>query len=342
MKKFIPLILLILLIGIGWYFIAGKGNAIIISNDGNSGNSSVSPSPKLDKSPISGLECENADRRPIAVMLGGDAVARPLSGIAQADIVFNMPVITDSITRFMAIFVCEMPKEIGSVRSARHDFIPLARGLDAIFAHWGGSHFALDKLNAGIMDNFDALKDSGSVFYRKPGVVSPYNGFTSLSRLIDASESFGYRLENKFTGYLHYDENIDTSSKIAKTLNIGFAGSYAVKYVYDPEKNAYLRWRGGLKEIDRNINQQVAAKNVVIMRAASRQIEGQYNDVDVEGGGESAVYQNGEEISGTWKKEAANQTSKLYFYDSAGREIKFVPGQIWVEIVQPNQTVFWQ
>ena len=115
-----------------------------------------------------------------------------------------------------------------------------------------------------------------------------------------------------------------------------------MKYIYDPAKNSYWRWRGGTKEIDRNNGQQVAAKNVVAMITASRQIEGQYNDVDVSGSGKARIYRNGEEILGTWKKDASDQTSKLYFYDSAGEEIKFVPGQIWGEVVQTNQTISWK
>jgi hypothetical protein len=78
------------------------------------------------------------------------------------------------------------------------------------------------------------------------------------------------------------------------------------------------------------------------MITASRQIEGQYNDVDVAGSGKARIYRNGEEILGTWRKDASDQTKKLYFYDSAGEEIKFVPGQIWVEVVQTNQGVSWK
>ncbi|MBU3924750.1 DUF3048 domain-containing protein, partial [Patescibacteria group bacterium] len=96
--------------------------------------------------------CQNSTRRSIAVMLAIDAITRPLSGISEADIVFEMPVITDSITRLMAVFGCIIPTEIGSIRSARHDFIDLAKSVDAIFVHWGGSHFALDKLKTGAID----------------------------------------------------------------------------------------------------------------------------------------------------------------------------------------------
>jgi hypothetical protein len=343
MKKYLPIVLIIILISLGWYFVQGKSNSLNISNSKNSsGEAKESEAPKILKSPISGLECIDANRRPIAVMIAGDAVARPLSGLAEADLVFNMPVITDSITRMMAVYVCNSPKELGSVRSTRDDFIPLARGLDAILAHWGGSHFALDLLDKGIMDNIDALKDSGSIFFRKSGIAAPHNGFTSYSRLSGAAAKFDYRLENKFDGYLHLEGNLTSAATTTKTLMVGFPGSFQVKYIYDPADNSYWRWRGGTKEIDKNNSQQVAAKNVVIMFAESHQIEGQYNTVAVEGSGKGIVYRNGEEIQATWKKDKANQTSKLYFYDLNNEEIKFVPGQIWVEVVQPDQTVSWK
>jgi hypothetical protein len=296
----------------------------------------------MSKSPLSGVACASADRRPIAVMLAGDPVARPLAGLSEADIVFNMPVITDSMTRLMAVFVCNSPKEIGSVRSARHDYVELARGFDAIFVHWGGSHFALDKLDRGIMDNIDALANPYDSFFRKSGIAAPHNGFTSYSRLLAASKKLGYRLEGEENSYSFFDEVPASSATTTKTLAINFPGAFAVKYVYDPAKNSYLRWRGGTKEIDRNNGQQVAAKNVVAMITTSRQIEGQYNDVDVAGSGKARIYRNGEEILGTWRKDASDQTKKLYFYDSAGEEIKFVPGQIWVEVVQTNQKITYK
>jgi len=331
---------LIILIILGAYFIFGsKGKVISI---GGNGNASPSATPEILRSPISGLECANAGRRPIAVMVAGDAIARPLSGLSEADLVFNMPVITDSITRMMAVYVCNFPKEIGSVRSTRDDFIPLARGLDAILAHWGGSHFALALLDKGIMNNIDALKNPYNSFFRKSGIAAPHNGFTSYNRLSEAADKLGYRLNGQVNGYLHLEDDVKPAATSTKVLDLGFPGSYHVKYTYSPSDNTYWRWRGGTKEIDKNTGQQVGAKNVAIMFAESHQIEGQYNTVAVEGQGQGRIYRNGEEILAIWKKDAKSQTSKLYFYDSAGEEIKFMPGQIWVEVVQPNQKVSWQ
>ena len=87
--------------------------------------------------------CDNFSKRPVAVMMPVDQEARPLSALAQADLVFEIPISVDGIPRMMAVFQCQETKEIGSIRSAREDFIPLDAGLDAIYAHWGGESDAL-------------------------------------------------------------------------------------------------------------------------------------------------------------------------------------------------------
>ncbi len=295
--------------------------------------------PAGERSPLNGLGCANPRQRPLAVMLGGDAESRPLSGLAEADLVVEMPVVTGSITRYMAVFGCTESAEIGNVRSARHDFIPLAMGFDAVLAHWGGSHFALDKLNAGVMDNINALYLDGTVFYRKLNKLAPFNGFTSFNRLEEYAHKRGYRATSNFAGYPFLDQ--ESSSPTRGRLTIGYPASFKVEYEYDPNTNSYLRFKGGQRELDKATGNQIAAKDVVIMFAASRQIEGQYNDMDVEGQGEALVYQNGQELSGRWSKDKADPASKLFFYDAQGKEFSFVPGQIWIQVVQPDQAVDW-
>ena len=293
---------------------------------------------KKNISPLSGLACDNYNRRPIAVMLANDEAARPLSGLSDADMVFEMQVVEDSITRLMAVFVCNSPENLGSVRSARHNFIPLATGLDAIYAHWGGSHFALEKLNKGIMDNIDAMRNPYEAFYRKAGIYAPHNGFTSIARLVNSAAKLKYPLKNNFEGYRHKNPNDEIQmSKSNGETKINYAYPWNVEWRYNESKNSYLRFRGGKIENDKNNKQQIEAKNIVVMFAKSRPLEGQYNDVDVEGEGEIVLYQNGEEIKGKWKKDRNNLKSKLYFLDESGQEVKFVPGQIWVEIIEPGK-----
>ena len=346
----LAVIVVLIILALGLFFILKKIPAKNIEVENlSSKESKVSELPaaeseQIKKSPISGLPCQNYNHRPIAVMLSEDSAARPLSGLTDADLVIEMPVITNTMTRLMAVYVCGQPQEIGSVRSARHDFIPLAMGLDAIFAHWGGSHFALDKLNAKIMDNIDGLPNPYDAFYRKSNVPMPHNGFTSIERLDKAAGQLSFRLDGKFEGYPHFQvDSQQTIGAESKNLLINYPYPCNVRYKYQPETNTYLRFRAGQPEMDKLSDKQVEAKNIVIMRAASRQIEGPYyNDVDVEGQGSCQIYQNGKVVECAWQKDKQNQASKLFFYDKNGQEIKFVPGQIWIEIIEPDQKIVWQ
>lgn len=301
---------------------------------------------------ITGLPCDNYNRRAIAVMEAADVSVRPLSGLSEADMVVEMPAITASITRLMGIYVCNSPKEIGSIRSTRHDYITIAKGLDAMLAHWGGSHFALDMLkNKNTVPDLDAMNNPGGAFFRKDGIPAPDNGFASYDGLRKAAEQLGYRLENHFEGYPHQVESDPSSRPSGGTLRVGFAGVYGVNYTYDPKTNTYLRTWGGKEDTDRSNGQRLAPKNVVVIFAASRQIEGQYNDVDVEGDGEMHAYMDGREITGKWMKEKKNcvinndlvcmTDSKMKFLKDDGTELKFVPGQIWLEVLEPGQTLKW-
>lgn len=288
-------------------------------------------------SPITGLPCPAYERRPIAVMLASDPVARPLSGISQADAVVEMPVTPGGITRLMAVFQCESPKEIGSVRSARSDFIPLAAGFGAIYAHWGGERDALEQLKHGIINNIDALAYEGTAFFRKTGVKPPHNGFTTLDRLLDTAKKINYGTENVFSGYAHSEKKPERSiSNLAETISIDYPSPYDVRWVYDSDAKVYKRFRNNSPETDKNSNQQVSASTVVVVRTTSQPVRDQYISVGVEGQGQATVYRDGVLTNGTWSKDGQNLASKLVIRDAAGKEIPFAPGVLWIEIVAEN------
>ena len=77
-KIYFILIVIAILIIAGFLFwkFGGKSFEIDGSNEAESAN-------KGEINPITGLECENHDRRPIAVMLATDPQTRPLSGISK-------------------------------------------------------------------------------------------------------------------------------------------------------------------------------------------------------------------------------------------------------------------
>lgn len=108
---------------------------------------------------------------------------------------------------------------------------------------------------------------------------------------------------------------------------------YSVTWQYDPAKNVYLRSHSGSSHIDFNTGGQLSAKNVLIQFVKeTRSIDVHlHNLYDVIGNGKGILYQNGEKIDITWQKP--NRISRTIYKDSAGKEVNFVPGQIWIELV---------
>lgn len=318
---FIGIVIILAIIG---FWLAGFGKKEINVGEKKEENMPVGS--------LRGEACENAGMRPIAVMLASDPQARPLSGISQADIVVEIPVTPNGVTRLMAVFQCNTPEEIGSVRSARGDFLPLAASFEVIYAHWGGEKETLDKLNSGILDNLDALKNRHNEFFRKRGVKAPHNGFASFESLKKSAKEYSYSASDSFSGYPRQSgEKNKNLSQLISEVKVEYSPPFDVLWKYKPESNSYVRNRGGLPETDKASGEQVEVKNVVVINTASRHLRDQYIEVSVIGSGEARVYKNGIVKNITWEKK--DFSGKLYFYDQNGEEIQFEPGPIWIHYV---------
>jgi len=380
-QKVIIGLLVVLVVGTVFYFTSGrkmlrKQSEPIKITQTEQRQEALNPA---NRSPLSGLECENWNRRAVSVMQPADLQARPAAGFSEADMVFEMPAFTASATRLLGVYTCNVPKDVGAIRSSRHDYIALAKGIDAIFIHWGGSHFALDLLKQKVIDNHDCMTGSYCERWTPTGKMRMEDtGHITKENIEKMTADFGYRTENTFSGYPHQEEApLDQRIK-AGHLRVAFAGPYAVEYDYDKASNSYPRTWGKVTDTDRNNNQRIAPKNIVVIMAKSEQImtsrdyvgeglsdpwqnveeikktgaesiSGRYNNVEIgdpwydsSDSGDAFYYFNGQEYKGSWKKDRSKLESKLFFYDKEGKEIQFVPGQIWVEILEPGQTLRWE
>lgn len=334
-------------------------------------------------SPITGLACDNYDKRPFAVMYSGDGETRPyFSNITQADMVVEMPHrATHGGTRVMGVFGCNAPEQIGPMRSARVDFMNVANSLDAVFVLWGGDSITKNLLDKKVMNSLtcaDGGVNAGAdACYRLGTDVVPLDledrAFTSMPALITSAANYGYSNQNTFTGFEHQGEvSRDQRPEYGK-LTIGFDNPFRVHYDYNPETNAYERLFNKQEEFDFATKERVAPKNIIVIQTKKDAFytdtdyvsqglmdpwdgvdeehqdndSGQYPNFqlgdpwfDIVNEGPASFYMNGQEIVGTWKK-ARGDKEKFMFYDANGQEVRFVPGQIWMEILMNGKTVKW-
>ncbi len=389
-QKAVVAIVALLLVGVVGYFIFGNKAARkpIELNNKNQSLPALSNDP-ANTGPvgaISGVSCADWNRRPVAIMQPVDSQARPVAGFSDADMVFEMPNPAAGIfvTRLMGVYQCGNPEEVGSIRSARHDYISVAKGLDAIFVGWGGSAFALKKLNEGVIDNLDCNNQGGhrgaAYCFRKER-TGPMRiedtGYVKIAKVLEGAKDFGYRLESTFVGYPHQEDAALDARPKGGHLRIGFPGIMEAEYDYDTATNSYPRTWGGVPDTDRNNKQRIAPKNIVVVIAENEQIlsnvdykargvqdpweglpaeektgptniSGRYNNLqlgdpwfDTKDSGSAYYYMNGQQYRGMWRKDKSSLDSKLAFFDESNNEIKFVPGQIWVEVMVPGQAFDW-
>ncbi len=331
------------------------------------GDSTGSPSaePSTDASvpsnlsPLTGLEIsENAiGKRPVAVMVENSPAARPQWGLSTPDIVLE-GVVEGGITRMMWIYsdVTQIPK-IGPVRSARHDYVEIAYGMNAVFAHWGGSNQAYSLLgtlaNKGYVDLDGKVigtngneSNKGYYFFKDPSHsnATEHCGYTKGTYLQAAMEKKGINAEQTKTDWAPYTviakgERVPFASSTAgtcKSITVTFSNDYKHTFKYDDSTGLYLNFMNSSPMLDGNNNKQMAVKNVIVMYTnvdgykTSNKNDQKLREWDLTSG-EALYITNGYGERITWKK--GDQSSPLKFYGQDGKELTVNKGQTWIGVV---------
>lgn len=293
---------------------------------------------------IDGIEVPigESNQVPVTMMIENLVNVRPQSGLGSANLIYEA-LAEGGITRFMAVFANpDSIDPIGPVRSARHYYVDWAEEYGGIYAHVGGSPQAL-----GILGTDDYMHDLNQFgfsqyYYRDDNLEAPHNLFTRSELMSFALRDLGLSgQEGDYDPYLFKD---DADKKDRPTedvaIEIEFSSfDYNVEWRYDRDVNSYLRFNGGEPHLDANTEEQLMAKNILVQRVESRLLEEDTGRLDITtlGEGDAILFQDGQEIDGTWKK--TNRGDRTKFYDLDGVEYKFNPGTTWIEVVPIDNTV---
>ena len=264
----------------------------------------------------------------VAVMIDNIAEALPQSGVSKAPLVIEAPV-EGGLTRLMAVFPSDADvAKIGPVRSARPYYVDWASEFDALYAHSGGSPEALTRLRTGgEVNDFNEFYN-GEAFWRDAVRSAPHNLYTSTALL---KKAFGAMEETRALSAWKFKDDTspeDRPNEIVK-LDLGEAGKWNVRWVYDKEKNVWIRVIGKTVQADAD-GSTVLAKNVVVQLTTVVVLdEIGRRRVDTTSGGDAFFAADGRVIGASWKK----QDGRTRFYDAAGNELVFNAGTTWVEVV---------
>ena len=292
-------------------------------------------------SPLSGVEVadEATTKRPVtAVMIENSPDARPQSGLADAEVVFEA-VAEGGITRFIALYQTSRPELIGPVRSLRPYYADWAAGFDPSVAHVGGSPEALTMIRSGNYGvDIDQFFNAGN-YWRASDRVAPHNVYTNSEKLDELVAAKGKTTSTYTFSPRVNEKKVDPPALSHIDVNVS-SGIFNVSYDYDTATNSYHRRQGGEAHTDREKG-QIAPKVVVVMKTnISLSADGQHMVIATSGSGTAYVFQNGTVTEGTWSK--AGPREQLFFKDAAGKDIPLVRGQTWITTIDNARSVTWQ
>ncbi|MBN1584777.1 DUF3048 domain-containing protein [Candidatus Uhrbacteria bacterium] len=271
-----------------------------------------------------------------AVTVDNHAHARPLSGLASAPLVYEVPA-EGGITRFLAVYPNgDLVRRIGPVRSARPYFLDWAAEFDALYAHVGGSPESLEGIK--VRDDIFDLNEywNGRYFWRDTSRVAPHMIFTSTGLLSSAFAAKYGESEIRKVGVRPFkgDAEIGDRPSSVPDLTIDWSTpAYSVAWRYDREGNDYARHQNGARQEDED-GSPVRAKNVIVEFHDIRVTDSVgRRKIDTVGEGRAIVIRDGLVLEATWKKPAVSE--RTGYFSPNGEEIPLNVGQTWVEIV-PN------
>ena len=273
---------------------------------------------------------------PLAIMIDNHAEARPPSGLAKANLVIEAPA-EGGISRYLAFYASgEEVNEIGPIRSSRDYFVDWARELSALYTHVGGSPSSLVKMKKENVLHINEFYN-GDYFWRGERHNAPHNVYTSSKNLRNYLEKKELT-EGKYFGWQFKDDKILKSRPATSTITIEHSSAYyKVHWEYDKNNNDYERFLAAKPHRDAD-GSAVKAKNVIIQRIASREIDELLRlEMDHIGTGTAMVCLDGECVNGVWQKKSA--TARTRFFDIDNNEFLYNRGTTWVQVVSPGVNV---
>lgn len=287
--------------------------------------------------PLRGTEASSADgikRRPIVVRVPNDPTARPQSGLADADVVFEM-LVEGGITRYAVVFQSRDAQSVGPIRSARLSdlhYLPMLRG---ILAHVGASGPVLDRIKqssqGGAFIDLDQFQHADA-YDRVSSRAAPQNVYTSTQRIRDAAKDTA----KVDVPALEFDAAAPSGGKAAASLALPYVGAQRIEYRY--ENAGYTRIQDGKPTTDDAAKKEVRPDNVVVIKTDITEVKGIVEDelgsfsLDIRstGTGPVVILRDGQRLDGTWSREG---TDLYRFKDASGKPIKLKPGLSWIHVV---------
>ncbi|MFP5297853.1 MAG: DUF3048 domain-containing protein [Actinomycetota bacterium] len=318
----------VLVLAVGAFFLISNKEDIPLVNK-------VFPDPVT--CPLTGVEPRDealAERAAVAVKIENAPVAYPLSGLEDAEVVFE-EVVEGGITRFMAIYHCTDSTKAGPVRSAREVDPAIMMPITKILAFSGANQTVLNALDeAGVVVVDETGSNGAMERVARAGLTSEHTLYAD-SKAVRKVARKGYSDPPPDDMWEFGSLEDNGKTKKAGEVTIGFSGATTVGYTWDGD--GYLRTQGGQPFMAES-GEQIKVPNVLI-----EEHEVNYSSVtdvagnpsveiaDETGSGKAVLFRDGRAIVGTWSRESID--SPVVFETKSGDKMVFAEGAVWIHLV---------
>ena len=276
------------------------------------------------RSPFTGERVKKL-RTVLAVKIDNIVLARPQTGLTQADLVYVLPV-EGGLSRFMAVFSSHIPRVIGPVRSAREDDLQLLRQFNRpAFAYSGAQPQLLKVVERARTADLYAGRVGG--YFRSNNRIAPYNLYAHTRQLLaeakgaSKAHNIGFRFGRAPAG-----------GRAKASASVSYAAA-SFRFTWSRSKGRWLVWMDGQRAASTE-GPQLSAATVVIQRTTvstspfiewpgirppfARSI----------GSGSALVLRDGKAYHARWSRPRARDGTT--FTTDSGQPMTFARGPVWI------------
>ncbi len=284
--------------------------------------------------PLTGLAVTDpatAQRPALVVKIDNNALARPQSGLNEADIVFEE--IVEVQTRFAVVFQSQGADPVGPIRSGRTQDIQLLGSFNRPLFMWSGGNANVTRaIENSDFVNLSAQRSSAykaAGFFRSNKRKNPHDLYASTTAAWTLTPDGAGPPAQQF---LYRAAGQDAMGEAGTGVDLNMDG-LPIEWRFDAASGAYLRSNGGTPHMD-ELSGQVSTENVLILFVGYQPSAADNASPEAQtiGSGEAWLFTDGVLQRGTWTRP--DRLSAFQLSDANGSAIGLTPGRTFVELAR--------
>lgn len=205
------------------------------------------------------------NNRPVAFMIDNYSAGIRQKNIDKADLYVEAET-EAGIPRIMAVFgsIDSVPAQVGPCRSARTHFVKMAKALDTIYCHVGGSTLGRAMIREKKLSDLDSLVEVSKELKAVNGAIEHTKVFTR-AKMDTAIKKRGIATKTATAAPFSFGEKAGTGAGNGVQINI--SSRWKVSFTYDAATKLYTKHRNVLTSAEHVSydGDPIRISNVIIM-----------------------------------------------------------------------------